>query len=89
MFGQAARNSGGYGRQKQQTARKGGWSRTASKAKVIQRGEGEYVEWEEITEPSASASTAADEHETVRTDSRVEPQVVDVEWEDIKPDSER
>lgn len=60
---------------------KAGWSRTSRPhKKVIDPGEGEYVEWEEITvtqSTDTSSSGQADTHTVT------EQQVTDVEWEDI------
>ncbi|MCI8997739.1 MAG: DUF4834 family protein [Muribaculaceae bacterium] len=50
--------------------------------KIFSREDGEYIDFVEINETSARTSDTSDKSST-RTSSPREPQVSDVEWEDI------
>lgn len=76
-----ARSAYQNGAPKQPRSRRPGWTVPSARKKKIDRGVGEYVEYEEIacTTRESSADTGRD---TVHT--QVEEQITDVEWEDIK-----
>lgn len=64
--------------------RPSGWSRPRSrKRKVVDKNEGEYVEWEEIAETEVSASSESGRRST-RVSSYVSERISDAEWEDMK-----
>lgn len=86
MMNGGAASAAGFGAgHRDESRRKGGWSRAPRRRrKKIPDGTGEYVAFEEITvtTQTTTESTAAGEH--ARTDYTVEQQIVDVEWEDVK-----
>lgn len=61
--------------------RKAGWTPPAARRKKFGSDIGEYVEYEEITATSTPPATKQAES---GGHTRVESQIVDVEWEDIK-----
>ncbi len=61
--------------------RKGGWSGMRSRKKVIDPNVGEYVEFEEVEANHESSSANSTKN---GSSYRVEQQVEDAEWEDIK-----
>lgn len=64
--------------------RKGGWSGgRQSRKKVIDRNVGEYVEFEEV-EISRDSETKTGSDSRKESGYKVEQQVVDAEWEEIK-----
>ncbi len=89
VFRQAAQSQREAGEEQRRANRKGGWSRSRNrKPKVIQRNEGEYVEWEEITVTDEQPSGNSSGRSSKRV--KVESQISDAEWEDIKTsDSDR
>lgn len=69
-----------FGRGRQQGNRE---SVSPEKEKIFDRNIGEYVEFEEI-ECSQSSETAPDGETKYGKNVKIERQVVDAEWEDIK-----
>lgn len=64
---------------------RGGWSvPRRKKGKVVDRNEGEYVEWEEVTVSGYSASTDGNGSRGDSENIRVEERITDAEWEEIK-----
>lgn len=68
----------------QERRRTGGWTGGKKRRnKVIDRNVGEYVDFEEV-ETSGEAGTKPEAGDTTKSGYKVEQQVVDAEWEDIK-----
>lgn len=64
--------------------RPSGWSRPRSrKQKVVDKTEGEYVEWEEISDTEVRTSSKPGRRST-RVSSYVSERISDAEWEDMK-----
>lgn len=74
--------------------RPAGWQHAPTTSKIINKNEGEYVDWEEVTTTETSTSTTDTGH--TRTSSRgsffsrkssaTEQRITDAEWEDITTD---
>ncbi len=66
--------------------RKAGWSKnTEEKEKIFDRRVGEYVDFEEIEHSEQpGGETAGNKQDNCRQCGKVERQIVDAEWEDIK-----
>lgn len=61
-----------------------GWQHTApQKKKKFDRSQGEYVEWEEVTDIETPPATPRSEPQKERDIER-EPQISDAEWEEIR-----
>ncbi len=73
---------GGQQQSESRRQRKGGWSGMRSRKKVIDPNVGEYVEFEEVEVKQEFADTGKNTSST--SSYRVEQQVEDAEWEDIK-----
>lgn len=65
------------------TRRPGGWKGAPQRDKKFQSDDGEYVEWEEVTEVSScfAEDTSTNDRQEKHTNSYT--RVEDVEWEDI------
>lgn len=71
-------------RRREAENRPSGWSRPRTrKKKVVDRNEGEYVEWEEVSETEAT-TTAESGRRSTRVSSYVSERISDAEWEDMK-----
>ncbi len=81
---EAARAQSGRQQPRQERNRRGGWTvPLRKKPKVVDRSEGEYVEWEDIsvTETTTDGTKSYSTH----TESvHIEERVSDAEWEEIK-----
>ncbi len=67
---------------RQQENRKSGWKTPSRKPKKFNKTDGEYVEWEEITEPTTNNTTS--ESEVKQSPSpKEEARISDADWEEI------
>lgn len=67
-----------------QPRRKGGWSTGYPSRKIIEKNEGEYVAFEEVTVSSASETASAPSADNGRVSVEISSQISDAEWEEIK-----
>lgn len=82
-YEETARRQQQYRDEQRRANRKPGWSGGKSRDKVIKPGEGEYVEWEEISVTSETTVESGDTGQTATSRTTATGRVVDVEWEDI------
>lgn len=70
--------------------RPAGWQHAPSASKIINKNEGEYVDWEEVitTETDAHEQPRTSSHSNFfsRKSSSSEQRITDAEWEDITTD---
>ena len=73
-------------REAEATRSSGGWASPRRKpSKKVRPDEGEYVEWEEITESTTTETTDHGEHrKTSSTSTYFTERISDAEWEDVK-----
>lgn len=83
-FNQFQSGMNNQSRERQRENRPAGWQ-TPHKEKKIDRSQGEYIEYEEISVTESSTTTTSD-GETTGTIEETETnrRIVDVEWEDIR-----
>ena len=79
--GQSTRQA--RGRESDASNRKGGWSAGHPSKKIIEKNEGEYVAFEEVTVTSATDYTATTESGG-KVSVEITSQVSDAEWEEIR-----
>ena len=64
--------------------RRGGWSTGYPSKKIIDKNEGEYVAFEEVTVKGTSETASAPSGDGGRVSVEISSQISDAEWEDIK-----
>lgn len=72
-------------RERQRENRPAGWQ-TPHKEKKIDRSQGEYIEYEELSVTESTTTTTTADGETTATieETETDRRIVDVEWEDIR-----
>lgn len=81
--GQSGRQSSRGDREADPSRRKGGWSAGHPSKKIIDKSEGEYVAFEEVTVTSTTDYTASTESGG-KVSVEITSQVSDAEWEEIR-----
>lgn len=81
--GQSGRQSSRANRESDPSKRKGGWSAGHPSKKIIDKNEGEYVAFEEVTVTSTTEYTATSESGD-KVSVEITSQVSDAEWEEIR-----